>query len=161
MLTHLRSDLKLEKYVLTPSWSQGNKSLFFLIRMNWERNKTFLKVTKQPTIKASLKKQPDINTKSFSQQLIISLLSFPVPESPPGTSKANRSVWIILLLAITGVLIILIMITLTEMMRRSRKRCQKDDIRKIRYKKQIDFTGSNEYFTPITKLKTVLSSQSI
>ena len=47
------------------------------------------------------------------------------------------------------------------MMRRSRKRCQKDDIRKIRYKKQIDFTGSNEYFTPTTKLKTVLSSQSI
>nr|XP_058955531.1 hemicentin-1-like [Pocillopora verrucosa] len=84
-----------------------------------------------------------------------------VPDSPPGTSKANRSVWIILLLAITGVLIVLIMITLTEIMRRSRKRCQKDDIRKIRYKKQIDFTGSNEYFTPITKLKTVLSSQSI
>ena len=47
------------------------------------------------------------------------------------------------------------------MMRRSRKRCQKDDIRKIRYKKQIDFTGSNEYFTPITKPKTMLSSQSI
>ena len=112
-------------------------------------------------MKASLKKQPDINTQSFSQQLIISPLSFPVPESPPGTSKVNRPVWIILLMAITGVLVILIMITLTEMMRRSRKRCQKDDIRKIRYKKQIDFTGSNEYFTPITKPKTMLSSQSI
>ena len=85
-----------------------------------------------------------MNTQSFSQQPTISLLSFPVPESQPGTSNVTSLVWIILLLSITGVLIILIMITLSEMMCHSGKRCQNDDIRRIRYKKQIDFKGSNE-----------------
>ena len=83
-----------------------------------------------------------MNTQSFSQQLTISLLSFPVPESQPGTSNVTSLVWIILLLSITGVLIILIMITLSEMMCHSGKRCQNDDIRRIRYKKQIDFKES-------------------
>ena len=52
-------------------------------------------------------------------------------------------------------------VKLTEMMCRSRRRRKKDDIGRIRYKKQIDFTGSNEHFTPITKLKPAFSSQSI
>lgn len=79
-------------------------------------------------------------------------LEFPttqrVRESPPGTSKVTSPVWIICLVAISGLLIILILLTLSEIMYRSRRRRKK----KIPYKKQTDFKGSHESFTPITEL---------
>ncbi|XP_022804481.1 twitchin-like isoform X1 [Stylophora pistillata] len=80
------------------------------------------------------------------------ILEFPttqrVPESHPGVSKATSPVWIICLVTISGVLTILVLITLTKMLCRSRRCCQTE----IRYKKKIGLKGSYEPFSPITEL---------
>lgn len=79
-------------------------------------------------------------------------LEFPttqrVPVSHQGVSRATSPVWIICLVAITGILTILILIILTKMLCRSR-RCWHTE---IHYKKQIGLKGSYEPFSPITKL---------